>query len=419
MKTPRVIASLLLAVVLAVPASAMATGLPSFGPATAPEDAQAPEPGEGEGLKFIKNLPTGSGTDHEVVKIGTKWYAFASSRETLDDGGGIHVIDVTRPEKAEVITTIPCVGSQGDVQISHDKKTLLQGHSSTGGPESCRALGMTGFQTFDISNPAKPKIMGFGDSDTAHNLTVHPKKPLVYISIGSLAAVPGHIQIWTFKNPAKPELVNTFDIMGGHSPHDISFSTDGKWAVTASVDHFDILNTTDPENPSLAFKGQCPGCSITHDAKFTPDGNSILIGDEAGGGATFPCPGGAWYFYDFSTPPLPVLTGVYEPAEFVVARNHTPGSGCTSHVFDISDDGTKVAISWYQVGTRYLDITTAIGATIGPNRTPTGVIECGWYIPDDGNSWSSKFGPDDRYIFSNDITRGFDIFKITNTECTG
>ena len=164
------------------------------------------------------------------------------------------------------------------------------------------------------------------------------------------------------------------------------------------------------------YTGQCPGCSITHDAKFTPNGKSILIGDEGGGGLPYPCPGGAWYFYDFSNGQVPVLTGVYEPGEFVVARNHSPGA-CTSHVFDISDDGTKIAISWYTVGTRYLDISQAIGATVGANRTPTGITECGWYIPDDGDSWSSKFSTDDRYIFSNDIARGFDIFKITNLEC--
>ena len=415
MKTLRIIAAtFLFALVLVIPTTAGAAVSPDFGPGS------APEPGAGEGLEFVKNLQTGSGTDHEVVKIGTKTYAFAASTSPLAEGGGINVIDVTNPAKARVAANIPCVANQGDIQISHDKKTLLQGHSSGGGPESCRALGMTGFQTIDISNPLKPKVMGFGDSDTAHNLTAHPKLPLVYISVGSLGAVPGHFQVWSFKNPAKPELLNTVDLMGGHSPHDISISKDGKWAVTASVDHFDIFDMTDPESPTLAYKGQCPGCTITHDAKFTPDGKTLLIGDEGGGGLPYACPGGAWYFYDFSNAPVPVLTGIYEPAEFVIARGHgnAPGA-CTSHVFDISDDGTKVAISWYTVGTRYLDISTAIGATVGPNRTPTGITECGWYIADDADSWSSKFGPDDRWIFSNDITRGFDVFKITNLECGG
>ena len=385
-----------------------------------PAVANRPEPGEGEGLKFIKNIELGTctsgyrGTDHEVRKIGGKWYAFANSFCPLAEGGGIYVIDVTNPANAKVAAKIPCVASQGDIQTSHDMKTLMVGLSSPGGPESCLALGKVGFLTIDITNPVKPEVIGFGETDTSHNITAHPKKPYVYNSNSKLSA-PGQIQIHSIKNPAKPELVNTIPSLP-HPTHDISFSKDGKFAVTAAISHWDIFDTTDPENPSLIWTGQCPGCSITHDAKFTPDGNSILIGDEGGGGASYPCPGGAWYFYDFSSHTAPVLTGVYEPAEFVIARNHTAPGGCTSHVFDISDDSTKVAISWYTVGTRYLDISSAIGATVGPNRTPTGITECGWYIADDADSWSSKFGPGDRWIFSNDIVRGFDIFKIT-AEC--
>ena len=424
MKTPRVIASLVLALALAVPATASAMELPSFGAAESTAPAAAAEPGEGEGLKFVKNITTGTctggwkGTDHEVRKIKGRDYAFVNSYCPLGEGGGIYVIDVTRPEKAKIITRIECVLSQGDVQVSADLKTLMVAHDSTGGPESCLGLGKVGFLTIDIKNPKKPKVIGHAATNGSHNITAHPKKPYVYNSTSALGP-PGNIQIWSIKNPAKPELVNTIDSLP-HAPHDISFNSKGDRIVTAAISHWDIFDTSDVENPTLMYTGQCPGCSITHDAKFTPNGKSILIGDEGGGGLPYPCPGGAWYFYDFSTGQVPVLTGVYEPGEFIVARNHEPAAGaCTSHVFDISDDGTKVAISWYTVGTRYLDITQAIGATVGANRTPTGITECGWYIPDDGDSWSSKFSTDDRYIFSNDIARGFDIFKITNTECGG
>ena len=373
--------------------------------------------GTGEGLKLIKNLPTGTGTDHEVEVINGRSYAFATSRSPLAEGGGIHVIDVTVPPKAKVVATIPCVVSQGDVQISYDKKTLMVAHDSVGGPESCTGLGKTGFLTIDISNPLKPKVIGHADTNDSHNITAHPTKPYVYNSTSELAP-PGNIQIWSIKNPAKPELVNTIDSLP-HAPHDISFNKKGTEAVTAAISHFDIFDTSDVENPTLKFTGQCPGCSITHDAKFTPDGKKILIGDEGGGGASYPCPGGAWYIYDYSNPPVPVLTGVYEPSEFVVSPNYEAGTipnGCTSHVFEISEDGTKIAISWYSLGTRYLDISNATGVAVGSNDTG-GVQQCGYFIPEGGDSWSSKFSTDSRYIFSNDIARGFDIFKITNPEC--
>jgi hypothetical protein len=124
MKTTRIVIAVLLLALLAIPVSAGAAVSPDFGPGS------APEPGEGEGLEFVKNLPTGTGTDAEVVQIGKKTYAFATSRAALADGGGVNIIDVTNPPKAKVVANIPCVASQGDIQISFDKKTLLQGHSA-------------------------------------------------------------------------------------------------------------------------------------------------------------------------------------------------------------------------------------------------------------------------------------------------
>jgi hypothetical protein len=382
----------------------------------------APLEGIGENLKLIKNLSLGTcgsvGTDHENVEFGKKTYAFATSRCSLKEGGGIYTIDVTNPAQAKIVGKLPCVVSQGDIQVSYDKKTLLIGHDSAGGPEACTGLGKLGFITADISNPLKPKAIGHATGDGAHNMTAHPTKPYVYVS--SSALVPGgssHIQIWSIKNPAKPELVGQFNSLP-HAPHDISFNKKGTKIVTAAISHWDVFNTTDPEAPVLEWTGQCPGCSITHDAKFTPDDKHILIGDEGGGGGAYACPGGAWYVYDYSTPPVPVLTGVYEPANFIVNNNNAVGS-CTSHVFEISNDSTKIAISWYELGTRYLDITTAVGLTVGANRAPTGIKECGWFVPEGSSSWSSKFSTDQKYITSNDIARGFDIYKITDTECAG
>jgi hypothetical protein len=383
--------------------------------------AHAPLAGDGENLKLIKNISLGTcgsvGTDHENIEYGNKTYAFATSRCSLAEGGGVYVIDITNPAKAHVVAKVPCVVSQGDIQVTYNK-VLLIGHDSAGGPEACTGLGKTGFITVDVKNPLKPKVLGHASGDGAHNMTAHPSKPYVYVSNSALA--PGgssHVQIWNIKNPAKPELVGQFNSLP-HAPHDISFNKKGTKIVTAAISHWDIFNTTDPEAPVLEFTGQCPGCSITHDAKFTPDDKHILIGDEGGGGAPYACPGGAWYVYDYTTPPVPVLTGVYEPAEFIVNHNTAVGS-CTSHVFEISKDSTKIAISWYTLGTRYLDITTAIGLTVGSNRAPTGITECGWFVPEGADSWSSKFSTDEKYITSNDIARGFDIYKITDTECAG
>ena len=372
----------------------------------------APLKGEGKNLKIVANLDTGSGTDMEFATIKGKEYAFVASRSVNNDGkGGLNVIDVTKPESPKLVTKLPCNLNQGDVQLSHDLKTVIMAADSAAGPDGCLMSGKTGFMTIDISNPTKPKPVGVAEIQRgAHNTTAHPTKPFVYNSNSDQAGGP-EIQVWSIANPAKPKLVNTVNSLP-HAPHDISFNEKGTLAVTAARTHVDLFDTSDPANPVLVSTTVCPGCYLAHDAKFTPDGKWIIVGDEAAGGAAYPCPGGALYFYELQTGNVPVLRGVYEPNEVVLASDDQGGpAACTSHVFDISPDSKKLAISWYSAGTRYLDISSMTGATFGEYNTG-GVVEQGWFIPEGGDSWSSKFhkGP---YIYSNDIARGFDVFKIT------
>ena len=359
--------------------------------------------GEGEGLTYVKNLKYQFGTDMELRTINGRDYAFAGSAAAIAQGGGLHVIDITDPANAKEVAWLKCSFYQNDIQISHDLKTLIMASDDTGTPESCLMVGKLGFMTVDISDPTNPRPLGIAEIPAgSHNVTAHPTKPYVYNSDSELG-VPGEIQIWSIADPAKPKLVNTVPSLP-HSPHDVSFNKDGTRAVTAAVSHFDIYDTTDPENPVLASTQQCAGCSITHDAKFTPDGSHIFVGDEAGGGVPYPCPGGALYAYavqEGPTGPVATQVGVFEPA--VVGSAQGGVGACTSHVFDISDDGQRLVISWYTAGTRLLDISN-----------PSAITEIGWFIPEDGDSWSSKFHPrlEKTWVFSNDINHGFDVYKI-------
>ncbi|MFP5352562.1 MAG: LVIVD repeat-containing protein [Actinomycetota bacterium] len=382
--------------------------------AGARQSQSAPLKGVGKGLKIIGNVGYSSGSDMEFATIKGRDYAFAGSFAPLKDGGGLHVIDITNPEKVKEVAWLKCTVYQSDIQISHDQKTLLMGADSAGGPEACLATGKAGFMTVDITNPKAPKAIGMATiARGSHNITAHPSKPYVYNSDSDLGRL-GQIEIWSIKNPAKPTLVNTVPTIGG-SPHDISFDKKGNRIVTAGIDNVEIFDTTDPENPSLKMTFQCPGCSITHDAKFTPDDKGLVIGDEGGGGGTYPCPGGALYFYRLEADFVPVLTGIYEPGEVVIAglgsgSQGGPG-GCTSHVFDFDDKGEHISISWYTAGTRYLRIGDRTGAAFG-ERNAGNIVEAGWFRPDGGSSWSSKIYKDPKYIFSNDIQRGFDVFKV-------
>ena len=372
----------------------------------------APLKGEGVNMKIIANVGYSNGSDMEFATIKGRDYAFAGSYAPAKEGGGLHVIDITNPEKPKEVFWLKCSVYQSDIQISHDQKTLMMAADSAGGPDSCLMVGKAGFMTIDITNPKNPKPLGVAEIPRgSHNITAHPKKPYVYNSDSDLAKL-GEIQIWSIKDPRKPKLVNTIPTVGG-SPHDISFNSKGTQAVTAGVDNVELFDTSDVENPTLQSTFQCPGCSITHDAKFTPDDAGLIIGDEGGGGLPYPCPGGALYFYRLEGGVVPVLTGIYEPNEVLIAKDSQGGPGaCTSHVFDISDDGKQVAISWYTAGTRVLDVEAMTGAAFGEHAAG-GISEIGWFQPDGGVSWSSKFYKGTKYVFSNDIQRGFDVFKVT------
>ena len=387
----------------------------ALGGAAGARPAGAPLKGKGVGLKIIGNVGYKSGSDMEFATIKGRDYAFAASFAAVKDGGGLHVIDITNPEKVKEVAWLKCAVYQADIQISYDQKTVLMAADSAGGPEACQATGKKGFLTIDITKPTKPKAIGFAEIPRgSHNVTAHPTKPYVYNSDSDVGNPRGEIQIWSIKNPAKPELVNTVQALG-HSPHDISFDSKGNRIVTAGVDNIEIYDTTDVENPAIKMTFQCPGCSITHDAKFTPDDKGLVIGDEGGGGMAYPCPGGALYFYQLQADVVPVLTGIYEPQEVALA-GATDGSqggpgACTSHVFDFDAKGEAISISWYTAGTRYLKIGDGVGAAFGPNSAGN-VSEAGWFRPDGGSSWSSKIYKDPNYIFSNDINRGFDVFKV-------
>jgi hypothetical protein len=378
-----------------------------------PASSSEPAKDQGKGLELVANIPYLGGTDMELATIKGRDYAFAASAPLVGESkvGAFRVIDVTDPTRPKVVATLPCSLYQADVQLSHDLKTVVLAADAAGGVGSCLAFGKAGFMTIDISNPRRPRAIGFADTGGSHNTTAHPKLPLVYNSGNSFDPMTG-IQIWSIADPARPKLVKVVTSLP-ESSHDISFNKDGTRMVTASYEHFDIFDTSDARDPKLLMSSQCPGCVGTHDAKFTPDGSTIVVGEESGGGEAYPCPGGALYFYSLAGGQVPVLVGAYEPDEFVFATEGQGGlEGCTSHVFDITEDSKYLAVSWYSAGVRYLDISSITGPTVGAT-IPGGVKEIGWFIGENSLSWSSKFhkGP---YIFANDKNRGFDVLRITD-----
>ncbi|HYP24687.1 MAG TPA: hypothetical protein VEV43_14040, partial [Actinomycetota bacterium] len=275
----------------------------------------------GAGLEPVASVEYPDGMHLAVTRIKGRDYVFASA-STVTPGGGIRVFDVTKPARPKIVATIPCSGGQGFLDVSHDRKTLIVGEGRAHPADPCMPGEAMGIYTVDISNPRKPKPLGYALADrAAHHLDAHPTKPFVYVAHGDPALTAadafGAYEVWSIANPAKPRLVTTAKVTGYHGPHDIAFNADGTRAVASSMSAIQVLDTSDPADPKELQVLQCPGCSHNHEAHVTPDQKHVVVSDETTGGIVSPCPLGALYFsaWNADGPEHMTYVGEWQPAE--------------------------------------------------------------------------------------------------------
>jgi hypothetical protein len=320
-------------------------------------------------LRVVAQVPYTGGSHLEHATIRGRDYLFAAT-QSRGAPADLRVIDVTRPTRPVVVAQLQCGAFQGHLQVSADTRTLVVGvDGPTEDPYCVRTRG-EGFATIDISDPRRPRPVGFASiPGGSHSTATHPSAPLLY-NAPEGSPVPDRtaspvVEVWSIKDPRRPVLAGSLPLPGVHSPHDISFSRDGRTAAVAAISAFHLLDTSNPLAPRLLATLQCPGCQHTHEARFTPDGRTLVVNDEALGGP-YPCPGGFLYFYDVAGAKRssPELVGSYTVGDAGVTSGAEAGF-CTPHVFDLSADGTRLAASWHAAGVRLLDITEVRGHTVG------------------------------------------------------
>lgn len=377
----------------------------------------APE-GQGEGMKPVASSEYQDGMHLTVTRIAGRDYLFTSAASlSAVDRAGIRVLDVTDPAKPRLVAAVPCAGGQAFLQVSHDRKTLIVAEGARHEGDICMPPGEMGFFTIDITNPRRPRPLAWASVPrSGHTVTAHPTKPILYVSHGDVLGGPtkkAEFEVWSIKDPARPKFLSRPTVTGYHGPHDIAFTKDGTRAVASSMSAIQVLDTSDPAAPQELEVLQCPGCSHNHEAHFTPDEKHVIVSDEASGGAASPCPLGALYFYEWDPDAAfhMDLIGEWQPAEFVVPAAAPTNAGlCTSHVFDISHDGTKVAASWHTGGVRVVDVRSMAGVAIGSHGQ--GAKEIGWYVAPGADAWSAKFDRSGRFVFVNDRHAGLQVYRL-------
>lgn len=401
------------------------------------------------GLELVQSgitAPGGGGTDLEFFSRTLSSFRDADGATVTPEApverhfaivgnqkSGAKIVDITDPaaRSYEVAGLENCTVGQGDVQVTKDGMLAAIAFQTSG---SCETVDgdpvKKGSVIVHLSDVYAPKVVaGAPEAAGAHNNTLTPDGRYLYISTSGIAEANAKVPIYDLADPANPRLVTTFTAPG-NSPHDIRFSDDGKRAYLAGISQYRILDTSDPEKPVLLSTFAPPGGSIGHDTLITPDRTFLFVGDEGGGGGTYPCPGGAIYVYDVRDD-RPVLLGLAEAAVGpVTGREYNEaGAGrvgaCTAHVMDLNPDKKSLTIGWYGAGTRVFDFSGLYNADGTPKTAPalaygplnTGIKETAYIVPEvDGNvanTWSAKqYSKVPGYVFSDDLNLGLYVSKI-------
>ena len=405
-----------LAVALAVPLSAHAAR--SSAPAAFPVEAGVPGPvasGTGTDLKPVASISYKGGTDMEFVTIKGRDYAVAPSERVTGGIGMLRMIDITNPVKPKLVGALSCNVTQNDVQVHGT--TVYMGVDGGVRDDACFSqLGVKpalGVVAVDISNPAKPRSIGFVKIKYgAHNTTIHPSGDWLYVSDSELVPATGEapgsqtgrINVIDVRNVKKMKEVFTLPLPTGLSSHDVTFNKKGNRAYSAAITETLILDTENPAKPVIAHYLADPAVNISHGADPTPDEKYLLVTDEqSGAAANGVCNVGGVHVYDLTTGPVPVKVGFYmfSPLNSLLATTNSQNLTCTAHVLDYSADGKTFSNAGYAAGVRIVDATSMVGAP----------KELASFTAVDADTWSAKSYKDKRFLFSNDLARGFDVFQ--------
>jgi hypothetical protein len=418
--------------------------------------ASAQEVGEhSPNMSYVKNLPYEArngdtpnyGTDIEFARLGGKRYALAGSYRN-----GLQIVDISRPERARIVSVYDCGVTQGDVQVFRQAdepgRTFVTYTSDTfgDGTSTCyreaaalgydvrkpNGQGKNGTFIADITNPLEPRTVSFVEvKQGSHNQTVHPSGNYLYNSNSDLiTSVQPAIEVFDISDVDSPRAVGELDLPTrpglGTESHDITFNEDGSRAYSAALSQGVIIDTEDPANPSIVTSFLDPAINVWHQSDpFTltdERGNEheyLLVEDEVAGAiGTGQCPNGGVHVYDITGAKerSPEKVGYWNIDD--VDLTDSPDDSCTAHVFDIHEREKKMTIAYYNGGVRVVDLSGLTGISLGDSQvTGAGMKEVGYYRVDGANSWSAKTPAIDRrtgdfYLYGNDINRGLDVYRF-------
>ncbi|MBB6170848.1 hypothetical protein HNR23_000908 [Nocardiopsis mwathae] len=410
-----------------------------LGTAVAPAAADSPADDvvTSDNVTHVANVPKPSpvtNTNSDLAFTGD--YAISGNYD------GFVIYDISTPESPQIVSKVLCEGGQGDVTVSGDLLYFSVDYPRRS--EECGAASSTpadptafeGIRIFDISDKTAPRYVAAIRTDCgSHTNTLVPGKDgrTDYIYVSSYApserfpnCQPPHDKISIIEvdthDPASAKVVAEpvlFPDGGNHDQpgllrptegcHDITAYPEKDIAAGACMGDGILMDISDPVNPVVTEQVRDTNFAFWHSATFSNDAKTVLFTDELGGGGAATCnerigpERGANAIYTLKNGKLD-FEGYYK-----LPRHQSATENCVAH------NGSLIPVpgqdffvqAWYQGGVSIIDL-----------NDPANAREIGYFDrgPIDenrlvgGGSWSAYYY--NGYIYSNDMTRGFDVLKV-------
>jgi hypothetical protein len=349
----------------------------------------------GGDLQFQRR--SGSHTIDGVSVDTTTDLVFASAHTDMSRvDGGIEVIDITDPSHPAALTRIPCPGYQSDVAVYETLLVQTLDHAGsnagcdpewlkTSGSAAVDRAGTGGVRIFDVTDPARPRLIHFVEvkgeiGDGVHDVTV-----LAWAGVAYLAQLNGELGILDLRDPAFPYTaidVTSISPEMKTSCHDIGLDPVRLLAFcAANEDETYVLDVREPTRPGYLSRIVNAAMSRHHGALMAPDGVTLVLQSEYDHPPALAsdAPAGLW-FYDLSEPTAPELLGSWAPD--TCAPTEQAERACSSHWFNFIPGSERLVVAWRHEGVFVVDYTN-----------PTAPLETGFFSPSSRRPIALPLGP--------------------------
>jgi hypothetical protein len=396
-------------------------------------------------LELVANVPL-SGAFAEEGAYGTD-IAFKGRYAYQGNYKGFAVYDIKTPTAPQLVAQVVCPGSQGDVSVY--RNVLVLSVDSSRSDNTCASTGQTaaekssweGLRVFDIRKPTEPKYVAAVETACgSHTHTIAPSKggKALYAYVSSYSpsedfpdCQPPHDFISVVKVPlakkkmARARVVNQPVLFpdGGNpgSPtptsetsgcHDVTAYPSKNLMAGACMGDGILMDIKNRKKPVVLQRVTDEvNFSFWHSATFNNSGTKVVFTDELGGGALPTCnpvvgaTRGADGIYDLVGGQLQFRSYYKMPRIEALTENCVAHNGSLIPV-----PGRDIMVqAWYQGGISVFDFTDSANPVEIAHYDPPALSDTELVL---GGVWSAYWY--NGKIYGSDITRGLDVFQLSD-----